>query len=76
MSLKENIGVNGDFLDTAAGLTGIGWTTSMLGYLGAVGGYSVFPLGSPRSLLYLGGILLVTTVGLDRLNDATSSGSE
>lgn len=73
MSLKQNIGANEDLLDTAAGLTGIGWTTSLLGYLSGVVGYSTAPLVSPQSLLYLGGILFLTTVGLDQLNETLSS---
>lgn len=76
MSLIETIVANEDLLDTAAGLTGIGWTASLLGYLAAVVGYSIAPLGNPRSLLYLACILLVTTVTLDLLNDGQSGGRE
>jgi hypothetical protein len=69
MSPKEEIDANADLLDTAAGLTGIGWTTSLLGYLATAMGNSPTPLVSPQSLLYLGGILFVTTIGLDALSD-------
>lgn len=58
-------------LEQLAGLTGIGWTAAILGYLGAVFGYGSALVArlavDPQSLLYLGGALLVTTLGLDRL---------
>lgn len=64
-------------LDQLAGLTGIGWTASMLGYLAAavgVGNSVVSRLvADPVSLLYLGGVLLVATLGLDRLQNSLST---
>lgn len=65
-------------LDQLAGLTGIGWTASLLGYLAAaVGiGNSVVTrlVADPVSLLYLGGVLLVATLGLDRLQNSLAKG--
>lgn len=65
-------------LDQLAGLTGIGWTASLLGYLAAaVGiGNSVITrlVADPVSLLYLGGVLLVATLGLDRLQNSLANG--
>lgn len=61
----------GELLDQLAGLTGIGWTVSMLGFLSAVvdyGDWDVARLGAdPEVLLVVGGLLFATTVGLDRL---------
>jgi hypothetical protein len=63
-------------LDQLAGLTGLGWTASVLGYLGSVIGFgnSIISrlVADPISLLYLGGVLLVATVGLDRLQNSLS----
>lgn len=67
-----------DLLDQLAGLTGLGWTASILGYLGTVVGYGNGLLArlvvEPQSLLYVGGTLFVATVGLDRLRKALSKG--
>lgn len=61
----------GELLDQLAGLTGIGWTVSMLGFLSAVldvGRWNVAHLGAdPAPLLAVGVVLFATTVGLDRL---------
>lgn len=61
----------GELLDQLAGLTGIGWTVSMLGFLSAVldvGRWDAGHLGAdPAPLLAVGVVLFVTTVGLDRL---------
>jgi hypothetical protein len=55
-----------------AGVTGLGWTVSILAYLSTLLGYGNVVVarlvGSPRALLYLGGGLLVATLGLDRLH--------
>lgn len=60
-------------IDQLAGITGLGWTTAILSYLGTVFGYGsslVTRLAvEPQSLLYLGGALLVATFGLDRLQN-------
>jgi hypothetical protein len=71
MSLKRTVLSEDGVLDTVAGITGLGWTGSVLGYLGTVVGYG--SLGNPQSLLYLGGACFVATVGLDRLRTALSS---
>lgn len=55
------------------GVTGVGWTVSLLAYLSTLLGYGnavvTRLVGSSRSLLYLGGALLAATLGLDRLRD-------
>lgn len=60
-----------DFLHKLAGLTGFGWTASFLGFLGTLSGYGTGLISrlmmGPRSLLYLGMALFLTTLGLDRL---------
>lgn len=60
-----------DLLNQLAGLTGLGWTTSTLGFLSTVVGYGngiVSRLAvEPQSLLYLGGMFFLATLGLDRL---------
>lgn len=63
-----------DLLDQLAGVTGVGWTTSVLGFLGTVLGYgnslvSRFVADS-KALLYVGAVLFLATLGLDRLADA------
>lgn len=72
MSLKQKLATNEDALDQVAGLTGFGWTASLLGYLSAVVGYSNTLITNPQSLLYLGGVLFVVTLGLDRLKNTFS----
>lgn len=69
MSLKRTLESNEDTLRQVAGLTGFGWTTSLLGYLIVVVGYSNALVTNPQSLLYLGGVLFVMTVGLDQLRE-------
>ena len=72
MSLKQRLTSDSDALEQLAGVTGLGWTASVLGYLGAVAGYgnSVVSrlVAEPHSLLYLAGALFVATLGLDRLS--------
>lgn len=58
-------------LDQLAGFTGVGWTTSALGFLSTVMGYgnsliSRF-VAESRSLLYVGVLFFLATLGLDRL---------
>lgn len=74
MSLKDRFVPASDVLDQAAGITGLGWTGSVLGYLSTMVGYGNSVVASPQSLLYLGGALFVTTLGLDRLRDLLSDG--
>lgn len=57
-----------------AGLTGLGWTTSVLAYLGLALGYGNGLIGDPQLFLYLGIALLLTTAGLDRLADTLPDG--
>lgn len=60
-----------DRLNQLAGLTGLGWTTSILGFLSTVVGYGNGIVSrlvtEPQSLLYLGGVFFLATLGLDRL---------
>ena len=67
MSLKRSIVSEEKLLDQLAGLTGIGWTTAILGFVSTVIGYGSNLVANPYSLLYLGSALFVATVGLDRL---------
>lgn len=80
MSLKEKPPLDKDALNQLAGLTGLGWTASVLGYLTTIIGYgnSVVTrvVADPQSLLYLGGALFVATLGLDRLRDRADHGQE
>lgn len=73
-----------EWLDTEAltqiaGLTGFGWTTSILAYLSLVLGYGNALLSrlaaDPQSFLYVGVALLLTTLGLDRLADVLPDGT-
>lgn len=63
--------VDKDLLNQISGLTGMGWTASVLGYLSTVMGYGnglVSRLvAEPQSLLYVGGSFFLLTLGLDRL---------
>ncbi|EMA58694.1 hypothetical protein [Halorubrum lipolyticum] len=60
-----------DLLDQLTGLTGLGWTASVLGYLSTVIGYGNGLISrlvaEPQSLLYVGGSFFLLTLGLDRL---------
>lgn len=63
-------------LDQLAGITGVGWTVSILGYVSAILGHEIAVISrfvaGPESLLYLGAALFLATVGLDRLRDRCS----
>ena len=74
MSLKRKLRGEENVIDQAAGVTGFGWTASLLGYLGSTFGNWVPLAASPQSLLYLGGVCFVTTLGLDRLKRTRSDG--
>lgn len=74
MSLKQKLAANEEALNQVAGVTGFGWTASLLGYLGSVIGYSNTLFTNSQSLLYLGGVLFVATLGLDRLKETLSDG--
>ncbi|WP_435074327.1 hypothetical protein [Halorubrum sp. HHNYT27] len=60
-----------DLLNQLAGLMGLGWTASVLGYLSSVMGYGNGVISrlvaEPQSLLYVGGSFFLLTLGLDRL---------
>ncbi|WP_241662523.1 hypothetical protein [Halorubrum depositum] len=62
-----------DLLNQLTGLTGLGWTASVLGYLSTVIGYGNGLISrlvaEPQSLLYVGGSFFVLTLGLDRLHN-------
>mgnify|MGYP006275358235 CR=1 FL=1 len=73
MSLKGIPRSDGDAIDQVAGITGLGWTASLLGYLGTVIGYSNSLITNPQTLLYVGGVFFVTTLGLDRLRSQWSN---
>lgn len=77
MQLRRPSNLDDDVLEQAAGITGFGWTTSLLGYVVAVmgvGNHVVTRLVmEPQSLLYLGGVLFVTTLGLDRIRRTRSN---
>lgn len=75
MDLEAIPRLNRDALDQLAGFTGVGWTTSILGFLSTLMGYgnsliSRFVADS-RSLLYVGVVFFLATLGLDRLANAT-----
>ena len=71
MWLRPICDTDKDLLNQLTGLTGLGWTASVLGYLSSVIGYGNGVIGrlvaEPQSLLYVGGSLFVITLGLDRL---------
>lgn len=60
-----------DLLNQLGGLMGLGWTASVLGYLGSLIGYGNGVISrlvvEPQSLLYVGGSFFLLTLGLDRL---------
>jgi hypothetical protein len=62
-----------DTLNQVAGITGLGWTASILGYLSSLIGSSTTLITNSQLLLYLGGVFFVTTLGLDRLKNKLSS---
>ncbi|MFW6003285.1 MAG: hypothetical protein ACOCPT_02575 [Halanaeroarchaeum sp.] len=71
MSPKHQSTAEYDLLDQLAGITGLGWTVSLLGYLGTVIGYGNSIVSrlvvDPQTFLYIGGAFFVATFGLDRL---------
>ncbi|WP_436925299.1 hypothetical protein [Halosimplex amylolyticum] len=71
MSWKPSLPTNADTAEQLAGITGLGWTTSTLGFLGTVLGYGNSIVGrlvtDPQSLLYVGSVCFLATLGLDRL---------
>ncbi|MBX0321620.1 hypothetical protein EGH21_01120 [Halomicroarcula sp. F13] len=71
MDLPDIARPSADTLDQLAGVTGLGWTTSLLGFLTTLVGYGHSVLSrfaaEPQTLLYLGVAFFVATLGLDRL---------
>jgi len=67
---------DGETLDQLAGVTGVGWTMSALGFLSSAVGYGNAVVGrltaDPQALLYVGVAFFLATLGLDRLADAVS----
>ncbi|MFW6317503.1 MAG: hypothetical protein ACOC06_03435 [Halorubrum sp.] len=67
--------IDKDLLNQLSGLTGMGWTASVLGYLSTVMGYGNGLVSrlvtEPQSLLYVGGSFFLLTLGLDRLQSRT-----
>lgn len=71
MPKLRTIRMDTDRLDQLAGVTGLGWTASWLGYLGFAVGYGNGLVSrlvtTPQSLLYVGLVCFLATLGLDRL---------
>ena len=63
--------MNRQSLRTLGAVTGLGWTGSLLGYIGAVAGFGrdliVGLVTEPHVLLYTSLALLAVTLGLDKL---------
>lgn len=76
MALRGKISPDGETLHQLAGFTGFGWTVSLLGFLSTVIGYGNTIVSrlvtDPHSLLYLGGVFFLATLGLDHLADEES----
>ncbi len=77
MALKTVLRPDRSSLDQLAGVTGIGWTASTLGFLGTALGYGnglVSRLAAdPQSFLYVGIVCFLATLGLDRLANRTDN---
>lgn len=71
MDWKPTLPTNADTAEQLAGITGLGWTTSTLGFLGTALGYGNSVVSrlvtDPQSLLYVGSVCFVATLGLDRI---------
>lgn len=81
MALRNRLPLNrdalppdSDALDQLAGITGLGWTASALGFASTLVGYGnelvLRLVTDPVSLLYAGALLFLATLGLDRLAGA------
>jgi large-conductance mechanosensitive channel len=70
--------LDADSLDQLGGVTGVGWTVSVLGYLTTVIGYGNALvsrlISDPQSFLYVGSVLFVATLGLNRLQRSATEG--
>lgn len=71
MGTKLTWPLDTDLTDQLAGVAGVGWTTSTLGFLGTALGYGNSLVSrlvtDPRSLLYVGVVCFLATLGLDRV---------
>ncbi|AGN02287.1 hypothetical protein L593_11720 [Salinarchaeum sp. Harcht-Bsk1] len=80
MPLKPEILSDEQFLHELAGITGLGWTASTLGFIGSLIWYGDAPGGShpleSRVLLYLGICCFVATIGLDALRTVLDDAGE
>lgn len=76
MSQKQELVSDTNVLYQLAGITGLGWTALILGYVSTVIGYGHSHIPEPQSLLYLAGVLFVVTFGLDRAGDGLSNGDQ
>ena len=74
MALKAKTMSDKETLTQLAGITGLGWTASMFGFISTMIGYdsSFVPrlIAGPQSFLYLGAVFFVATLGLDRLSNS------
>jgi hypothetical protein len=72
--------LDADSLDQLGGVTGVGWTVSLLGYLTTVIGYGNALISrliaDPQSFLYVGSVLFVATLGLNRLQQSATEGEQ
>lgn len=72
MSIRRPAWSKQGTLNNLAGLTGLGWTTSLLAFFSTVLGYGAGIVTrlvtTPQSLLYFGAALFLATLGLDRLS--------
>ncbi|ACM55912.1 hypothetical protein [Halorubrum lacusprofundi] len=72
--------LDADSLDQLGGVTGVGWTVSLLGYLTTVIGYGNALvsrlIADPQSFLYVGSALFVATLGLNRLQQSATEGEQ
>ncbi len=68
---RDALSPDRDALDQLAGVTGLGWTASVLGFATTLVGYGnelvLRLVTDPVSLLYAGGLLFLATLSLDRL---------
>lgn len=51
-------------------VTGLGWTASFLGYVSTVAGYVPRLVGEPHALLYASFVLLLATLGIDKVAES------
>ena len=56
-------------------LTGLGWTTSLLGYVSVLVGYAPRLVTEPHTLLYASLALFLATLGIDRAAESELLGS-